>query len=163
MSKKEENKFKSEFEFTLYFPITYQGDREDEKTNLLLLKAPSNKHTGLTNSIAELVINSLLGMSKKVVIADSPQEQKNDTQITGEQMLFALTANKNIDEVSALFSKLLCDGCCYINKKIAATEWHISQIKSVPPVNDFQELMGKYFENFIIASWTTRLLQNGIS
>jgi hypothetical protein len=161
---KKETQFKSQFEFILTTPIEYQGERDNPTTNILLLKAPANIHRDILDKIKPIVIDSFLSMSKKVSGSSqiNPKESdksKSNAAIGKGEILMSLAANNKLVEVKKLFIELLTRGCCLVDKKLEATDWHISQINDVPPVDDLEDLMGEYLENFLVSSWLKRLLQ----
>lgn len=155
---KQDNKFKVEFEFTLQRAITYQGDAEDVQTTSLLVRAPCNRQEEVVDELYSIIACAMLSMSKLVGVTaeDSKKEVKKDNKdsISGSSVLFALKAAGKIKDAKILFKKLLLDGCCLVNRNISLTEWHLSQIACVPPIDDFSRLMRDYLENFFIPSLT---------
>lgn len=155
-----EKSYKSEVEFKLSKSIVYQGDSEDTHTDTITLRAPSIEHEDLIDELSALVVRSLFAMGKLVSTGESESTKKEDeskkASLSAKQVMLSLTANKELKTAKKLFKKLLLGGCGLVTtlpSKIVMTDWHMSQILSVPPKNDFQNMMETFFENFTLPSW----------
>jgi len=149
---KQDIKYKSEFEFTLDRPITYQGDSSDIQVNSLILKAPNNRQEDIVDSLGSIFASSLAGMSKLVEAKENPENDKTAKAIEAKAIMLSLKVTGKLKEAKVLFKKLMIDGCCIIAKKEALTEWHLAQISCVPPCDDLSRMMRAYMENFLIQS-----------
>jgi len=154
----DQNNYISKVEFKLSRELKFQDVREDAYADTIVLIAPAIEHEDTIDQINNLVIKSMLGMSKLVGGETSVNQRKeeNDVQAPSfsyKQVLLSLTASNELKLVKNLFKKLLISGCGKVGDKIVLTDHLVSQISNVPPCNDFLRMMGIYFKNFMLPSW----------
>jgi hypothetical protein len=149
----------TEFEFELTKQITYQGDMREEQASFILLKEPTNdaKQSTIRGKLRQAYMWALKDLSQEGQTKETKAVQDTDDIITPEIILFTIYTSKNcpIDQIKSLFSELLCAGCAFVEGTNKMTKHLCESICD----DDFEEMMGEYFANFIIPSWLIRQMK----
>lgn len=134
-----------EFEFKLSKPIEYAHGGNQEKGELLILTAPTQRQAKERTKLQQ-------GFFRAITSVQSNGEEKKTTdspEIKGSDIV-AIMLSSPVDMVSFLedFRRMITSGVC----KIEGREVLTSALYDKLDPNDIDALLGEYLGNFILSS-----------
>lgn len=157
------SKFKKEFIFELTESMVYQNEMGEKETNILLFKAPANKHHDQLDILRKELVSALLKTSAQTSGVDVPKESKQTIkkekngplELNSDALLFILYGSDfDLTAFKETFWDMISDGLCLVDKRVPITTSLIDNIW----YEDKTEILGEYTANFIVPSWMKRQL-----
>lgn len=147
-------------EFQLTSPVTYHKGGQKEETNILFLKAPSNKQKIASRNLKQIFGRVIKGseqqstdnkISSSVGASNEFNNEEDIKEIfNGGAIFFLLLSSKevNINDCFKELKQLMTTGCAEIDDGINLSLMGYDQINE----EDEERLLGEYLSNFLLTS-----------
>lgn len=146
--------FKREAEYRLSEPIDYHCNGQLCRTDLLVLKAPTEKQRRTAPKIKEMISKALFSMvdlfKKNVQDKSTVEQPENNEAPDAKAVLKTIEASNAVSfvEFREVFRELLKDGCCMIEGKVVITDYILDAMLA----EEYDALIGVYIQNFMLTS-----------
>ena len=147
--------FKTEIRVTLSTPIRYSTKGEFKETEILVLKAPTNRVLSQVSFLQQGFMRVIRAEEEKIPSSQieeikAENNSSGGDELNGKQMMLAIKASEFVDfqEYANVFRDMLTHNLAFLDGEEKLTKPVLDEIYT----HDMDKIMEAYFENFIIAS-----------
>lgn len=139
-----------DFNYELKTPFKYHHKGQEQEAKFITLFAPTMEHMKHREPLKQAFYQAVLDLNTGNTNEEKPQPQSED-EMKGDDILVILRASQKVDtfKLGLHFIQLLTSkGIAMVDGSEPMTD---SIVKKLKP-EDFDNLMGAFFVNFIVAS-----------
>ena len=141
--------FKKEFNFTLSTSIQYANKGEMVEASFISLKAPNSKLLNITSDLKQAFFRAFPKSSESQ--PSTEEKKKDDLELSGDMVMTMISMSESVE----LKSVLLLAKELFTQRGVALVDGEVQLTKPLieeMDVDDFQDMVGEYLVNFILAS-----------
>ena len=152
-SKKINDTFDHELE--LPFQYAYKGDLQE--ASFVTLKAPSSKHISYCADLKQAFMRAL-PTDGGASAAEGDKDGKGVDDLDGESIMMLISMSKDVDLKTVLISarELFASGLAFVDGETKMTKPMVDEMSQ----DDLENMLGKYYLNFILASWLRKMKES---